>query len=173
MPRLRPKHRREIRDLLTALLDDKVWQPHHVDAMLRVIREARSDVADEIETTITRDLVAAKREAIAARAAHVDTARDVEKLRDLLSNQHAKIAALLELLIDLPVMKAMTRDPATGEMVFDPSLISDKDAKIALSAVEKVLKVTGALAPPTQHVEVHNEGAFSWLDAIEVEEVKE
>lgn len=167
---LRPKHRREIRDLLRVLYDDKSWQPVHTDRLISIVRAARTDVADEVEKSIAQDLAAEKRSMLALRGKAVIAAREVEQLREILKDQHAKVAYLLEALVDLPLAKAMVRNEETGELVVDHSLISDKDAKVALSAVEKILKVTGALAAPKIDVEISSGSAFELLDAVEVEE---
>ena len=170
---LKPKHRREIRDLLKILYDDRIWQPHHTDRLLSVVRAARSDVADEVEKSVAVDFATFKREQLALRKQQVDAVREVEDMRDRLKDHHAKIAALLETLIDLPIAKAMIVDEETGEVKVDHHLISDKDAKVALSAAEKVLKATGVFTPPKVDVEVRAGNAFELFDAVEVDEEDE
>lgn len=165
---LKPKHRREIRDLLRVLYDDKLWQPRHTDQLLDIIRVARTDVAEEVESSIARD-------AATARAANRKIQnelrikmREVDQLRDNVKDLHAKVYTVLEALIDLPMLKCRVEDPETGEWTIDPSLISDKDAKIALQAINAVLKVSGAFAPTKLEVEGGKGKAFDLLDAIEI-----
>jgi hypothetical protein len=165
---LKPKHRREIRDLLRILYDDRVWQPHHTDRLLNIVRECRSDVAEEIEKQTAADYAAMKQEQMALRKRMSDELHEVEQLREGLKSTHAKVAALLETLIDLPIAKAMVQDQ-DGNMVLDHTLISDKDAKVALSAAEKILKVTGAMVPPKVEVDLGGGNAFDLLDAVEVD----
>jgi hypothetical protein len=151
---LKPKHRREIRDLLRILYDDRVWQPHHTDRLLNIVRSCRSDVAEEIEKQTAADYAAMKQEQMALRKRMSDELHEVEQL--------------LETLIDLPIAKAMVQDQ-DGNMVLDHTLISDKDAKVALSAAEKILKVTGAMVPPKVEVDLGGGNAFDLLDAVEVD----
>lgn len=125
-------------------------------------------MAEEVEKRIASDYAAQQRETLAIRRKHIEALREVDAFREALKGQHAKIEALLEILVDLPIAKAMVRDPETGHATLDPTMISDRDAKVALSAVEKILKVTGALAPPKIDVEVHGGSAFELLDAVEV-----
>lgn len=166
---LKPKHRREIRDLLRVLYDDKAWQPVHTDRLLGVVRACRSDVAEEVEIKVARDAAAARRANLAIQNDLRLKMREVDTLRESMKDLHAKVYGVLEALIDLPMLKARIQDE-DGNWTIDPSLIGDKDAKIALSAIEKVLKVTGALQPPKVDVEISQGTAFSFLDEIEAEE---
>ncbi len=160
---LKPKHRREIRDLLRILYDDKHWQNHHTDKLLSIVRATRSDVADEVEITVTQDLADQKRANLAIRRDLVEAVRDVDKFRDKMAEQHAKIGLVLEALVDLPLAKAMVG----GEV--DVAAINDKDAKIALSAMDKILKISGAYARK-EDAATTTDNAFELLDAFEVEE---
>ena len=153
---------------MRVLLDDKVWQPRHTDRLLDVVRACRSDVAEEVEKQTAQDYAAHRREMLAIRKARLEELHEVEKLREAFADHHAKIDALLGLLIDLPMAKAMVKQE-DGTYVLDPTLINDRDAKVALSAVQKVLQVTGALAPVKQEIEVKGGSAFELLDAVEVE----
>jgi hypothetical protein len=155
---------------MRVLLDDKVWQPMHTDRLLAVVRACRSDVAEEVEKHTAADYAAMQRERYAERREIALKMRDLDYFREEMRGLHDKVLNLLETLIDLPLAKAVIRDEETGEVSFDPALIDDRTAKVALSAVEKALKVSGAMAPPKIDVEVHNGSAFELLDAIEVEE---
>ena len=167
---LRPKHRREIRDLLRVLLDDKVWQPHHTDRLLGIIRACRSDVAEDIEKRVASDYAAQQRETLAIRRKHIEALREVDAFREALKGQHAKIEMLFEALLEAPMAKAAIRDPETGEIVgFDATLIDDKTAKVALSASDKLLRVTGAFAPTKVEAEVSGGGTFDLLDIVEAD----
>jgi hypothetical protein len=154
---------------MKVLLDDRVWQPRHTDQLLGIVRACRSDVAEEVEKRVAEDYAAHRREQVALRKARLEELHDVEKFREAMQETHAKVAALLEVLVDLPIAKAMVKDPETGEITLDPTLINDKDAKVALSAAEKILKVTGALTPPKIDVEVTGGGTFELLDVVEAE----
>jgi L-lactate utilization protein LutB len=125
-------------------------------------------VAEEIEKQTAADYAAMKQEQMALRKRMSDELHEVEQLREGLKSTHAKVAALLETLIDLPIAKAMVQDQ-DGNMVLDHTLISDKDAKVALSAAEKILKVTGAMVPPKVEVDLGGGNAFDLLDAVEVD----
>jgi hypothetical protein len=78
---------------------------------------------------------------------------------------------VLEALIDLPMLKARIEDE-DGNWTIDPSLISDKDAKVALQAINAVLRVTGANAPVKQEITT-TEGSVFELPAWEVSEIPE
>jgi hypothetical protein len=158
---------------MRVLLDDKVWQPRHTDRLLDVIRASRSDVAEEVEKRTAEDYAAMQRERYAERREIALKMRDLDYFREEMRGLHDKILGLLEALIDLPMAKAIIRDPETGEVSFDPTLIDDKTAKVALSAIEKALKVSGAMAPPKIEVDLGGGGAFDFLDAVEAEEVEE
>ena len=168
---LRPKHRREIRDLLRVLLDDKVWTPTHTDRLLGIVRAARTDVADEIESYVARDAAEARKAQAVIKNDLRRKMREVDALRDSMQDLHAKVYTVLEALIDLPMLKARIED-ADGNWTIDPSLISDKDAKVALQAINAVLRVTGANAPVKQEITT-TEGSVFELPAWEVEEIQE
>lgn len=152
---------------MRVLLDDRVWQPRHTDELLEVVRASRSDVAEEVEKSVAADYAAHRREQLALRRQQIEALHEVDALREAMKDTHAKVAALLETLIDYPLAKALV----DGKL--DLTLISDKDAKVALSAAEKILKITGAMAPPKIDVEVTGGSAFDLLDVVEAEEVEE
>jgi hypothetical protein len=167
---LKPKHRRQIRDLMDVLLRDKAWQPHHTDSLMSVVREARSDVAEHVERMAASEYAASKREVLRLKNEQMRALREVDSFREALKNQHAKVAALLEALTDLPLAKALVRQE-DGSYALDHSLIEEKDAKLALAAADKILKVSGAYAPIKQELTTAQSGnAFDVLDAVEAEE---
>lgn len=167
---LKPKHRRQIRDLMDVLMRDKAWQPRHTDSLMEIVREARSDVAEEVERMAASEYAAKKREVLRLKNEQMRALREVESFRSALKNQHAKVAALLDVLTDLPLAKSLVQQE-DGSFRVDHRLIDEKDAKLALSAVDKILKVSGAYAPIKQEVSTsHSGNAFDALDAVEVEE---
>lgn len=167
---LKPKHRRQIRDLMDVLLRDKAWQPHHTDSLMNVVREARSDVAEEVERMAASEYAAKKREVLKLKNEQMRALREVDSFRSALQSQHAKIAALLEMLTELPMAKALV-EQEDGSFVVDHALIDATDAKVALQAADKILKATGAYAPVKQELTTSEAGnAFETLDAVEAEE---
>lgn len=121
-------------------------------------------MAEEVETTVTQELATYKRANLALQGQVVEAMRDIEKFRHQLSGIHAKIAVALEAMVDMPLAKAIVN----GEL--DPAAINDKDAKIALAAMDKIMRATGAYAPQRLEVDSGPGGAFEYLGEIEAEE---
>ena len=167
---LKPKHRRQIRDLLRILYDDKAWQPHHTDQLLDVVLAARSDVVEEVERKTASEYAAGKRELLRLQKEARQALHQVDDLRDAARDMHAKILATLEAITDLPLAKAIIKQD-DGSYVVDHSLIEAGDAKLAMAAMDKLLKISGAYAPAKVEVEQSVKSAFDVFDAVEAEEV--
>ena len=159
MPGSPTRRERRARKIYEALVDPSVeWTEELSQWLERLVGSRSNGVNKRIDESLSVVLHERKRELAAQRRELERRFKDIEELRDLLSEQHLQIAEQLDALRQFVFAKTAEG----GE--FD-----EKAAKVYLATIEKIFKATGVYAPPKMEVEVKSSGAFDWLDAIEAE----